>query len=305
MADFLTFKEIYQAVERLVKQSGGRRDLATSVINMAYLDEILEADDLYPMFWLRKMVDSKAAFAPTTITGITIAAQGLITAANTFSEGDVFSVYNIVGTTELNNRTFKVGSVALGLTTGVIPIMNLDGIAVSTVGMTAWASGGIVNHRGITMDVNKTQRILSAAWHDEQDMREITSEELEEEQRWWDDASTRPERYMQYKSYDNAGAEVNLMLWFPASSQAYDLRYWEVIRGTLLSADGDVPLLPPQFHNTIISGAAVRLIESNAQVENAVVWPGIYTAQLEAIRSFNRKFYQSHEFEQREPSLYL
>lgn len=305
MADFLTFAQIYAAVEQLVKQSGGRRDLAKSVINMAYLDEILEADDLYPMFWLRKMVDSKASFAPMTITGVTIAAQGLITAANTLSEGDVFTVYNIVGTTELNNRTFKAGSAVQGLTTGVIPLISLDGDVVSTVGMTAWSSAGTVHHRGITLDVNNTQRILSAAWHDENDMREITSEGLEDEQRLWDDATAKPERYMHYKAYTNAGVETNLMLWFPAADAAYDLRIWEVIRGTLLSADADVPLLPPQFHNTIVAGAAVRLIESNAQVENAVVWPGIYTAQLSAIRSFNRKFYQMHEMEKRLPSYLL
>ena len=305
MADFLTFEQIYQAVERLVKQSGGRRDLAKNVINMVYLDEVLEADDLYPLYWLRKMVDSKAAFAPMTITGVTIAAQGLIAAVNTISEGDVFTIYNIVGTTELNNRTFKAGTVAQGLTAAAIPLNDLDSGVVSTVGMTAWTSGGTAHHRGVTMDVNNTQRILSAAWHDEDEMREIDSKTLEEEQRWWDDATTRPKRYMQYKSYDNAGVELNLMLWFPASDAAYDLRWWEVIRGTLLSADADVPLLPPQFHNTIISGAAVRLIESSAQVENAVVWPGIYAGQLGAIASFNRKFYQNHEMEKRESSLYL
>ena len=305
MADFLTFKQIYEAVERLVKQSGGRRDLAKNVINMVYLDEVLEADDLYPLYWLRKMVDSKAAVGPATITGITAADPGVITtdAAHGFVVGDVVSIYNIVGTTALNNRTFKVQTIPLSTTLTLIDLDEADAIDTSAMG--AWTSGGTIHHRGITLDVNNTQRILSAAWHDEREMFEIDSKTLEEQQRWWDDATARPERYMHYKSYLAAGTEINRMLWFPASDAAYDLRMWEVIRGVLLSGDADVPLLPPQFHNTIVSGAAVRLIESKAQVENAVVWPGIYAGQLGAIASFNRKFYQNHEMEKREPSLYL
>lgn len=302
MADFLTFKQIYQAVERLVKQSGGRRDLAKNVINMVYLDEVLEADDLYPLYWLRKMVDSKAAVAPTgTITGITAASPPVVTVANSFNNGDIISIYNVVGMTEVNNRTFLVSSVSAA----DLELEDLDAVDIVGASYSAWTSGGTVHHRGITLDVNDTQRILSAAWHDEREMFEIDSKTLEEEQRWWDDATARPERYMHYKSYLAAGTEINRMLWFPASDAAYDLRMWEVIRGALLSADGDVPLLPPQFHNTIISGAAVRLIESNAQVENAVVWPGIYAGQLGAIATFNRKYYQNHEMEKREPSLYL
>ena len=302
MADFLTFKQIYGAVERLVKQSGGRRDLAKNIINMVYLDEVLEADDLYPLYWLRKMVDSKAAVAPTgTITGITAASPPVVTVANSFNNGDIISIYNVVGMTEVNNRTFLVSSVSAA----DLELEDLDAVDIVGASYSAWTSGGTVHHRGITLDVNDTQRILSAAWHDEREMFEIDSKTLEEEQRWWDDATARPERYMHYKSYLAAGTEINRMLWFPASDAAYDLRWWEVIRGTLLSADGDVPLLPPQFHNTIISGAAVRLIESSAQVENAVVWPGIYAGQLGAIASFNRKFYQNHEMEKREPSLYL
>jgi hypothetical protein len=56
-----------------------------------------------------------------------------------------------------------------------------------------------------------------------------------------------------------------------------------------------VPLLPPIFHDTIISGAIVRLAENNVQVENAVIWPGIYKAQLDALKTFNRKYYKEHD----------
>ena len=132
----------------------------------------------------------------------------------------------------------------------------------------------------------------------------ITPEQLEEETRWWNASTARPKRWLHKKLYSAAGVETNQLWWFPGSDAARDLRYWALTRAARLSADGDVPLLPPQFHDTIVSGAITRLIESNVQVENAVVWPSLYKMQLGAIRTFNRKYYQEHENERRE-GLYL
>ena len=57
----------------------------------------------------------------------------------------------------------------------------------------------------------------------------------------------------------------------------------------------DVPLLPPQFHYAIVAGVLTRLKESGIKVENPSVWPSVYTAQLEQLKQFNRKWHTENE----------
>ena len=302
MADYLAFSSIYAAVEGAVKKSASIRDYIKAVINMVYLSEVMDADDLYPLFWMRKMDDSLAAVAPMTITGISAADPGVITvsAVHGLSTSDVVSVYGItVGPTGLNNRTFKVNSVPATTTLSLIDLGGVD--AIDTTLLTAWVSGGTIVHRGRLLNTSgiDVESVLQCAWHGYRPMTEITPEEAEEKSKYWDSQSSRPERYLHHKIYTAAGAESNYLLWYPGADAAYDLRYWALTRAARLSADGDVPLLPPKFHDILVSGAITRLIESNVQVENAVVWPQLYKMQLKNLVSYNRKYYTQHEFEQR------
>ncbi|MBA4152484.1 MAG: hypothetical protein C0509_07980, partial [Acinetobacter sp.] len=59
-------------------------------------------------------VDAQSALATAiNITSITKAAPGVVTAANTFANGDAVFL-NVSGMTELNNRVFRVVNVAAG-----------------------------------------------------------------------------------------------------------------------------------------------------------------------------------------------
>lgn len=301
MADYLNFGEIYAAVEAAVTQSGSKRDVVKAAINMVYLTEILEADDLYPLYWLRKMDDSLAAKAPSVISGITPDDPAIITtdAEHGLVVGDIVSIYQIAGTIELNNRTYKVATTPLTTTLTLIDLEGADAIDASSMG--AYTSGGIINHRGLTLATVDVKNILNVAFHDYRgSLSEISPEQLEEQTNWWDENTTRPTRYMHRKIYSSDGVEVNQLLWFPGSDAAYDLRYWTEIRTARLSGNSDVPILPPQFHDAIIAGAITRLIESQVQVENAVIWPSIYSKHLSDIATFNRKYYERHEDEKRD-----
>lgn len=108
---------------------------------------------------------------------------------------------------------------------------------------------------------------------------------------------------MHRKTYTNAGVELNQILWFQASDAVYRLRYWFEKRFTILSADADVPLLPPQFHNVILAGVATRLAENKVQVENAVIWPSLYQIGTSQMVTFNRKFYEDNNPENKIPYL--
>lgn len=303
MADFMTFKELYEAGERALSKSGADTPLVKNMVNMVYLSEICEADDLYPLFWLRKLDDTLAAKAPATITGITGASVAVVTAAaHGFANGDIVSIYDVVGMTEVNHRAYLVSNKAAD----TLELETVEAVDVNSSDYTAYTSGGTLVHRGLTLATTgiNVQRILQAAWHDEKPMTEISPEQLEEAQRWWDDNTERPKRWLHKKLYSAAGVETNQLWWFPGSDATYDLRYWALTRPARLSADGDVPILPPQFHDTIVSGTMTRLIESNVQVENAIVWPSLYKLQLDNLKTFNRKYYQQHEADKRE-GLYL
>lgn len=298
MADYLTFANIKDECERALKQFGGAKgDLIKHVINMVYMNEILAVDDLYDLYWLVDFDDTLASKAPSVISAITGAYPGVITtsAAHGLAVGDIVSIYSIVGMTELNNRMFRVNTVPSTTTLDLIDIDELD--AIDTSGYTAYSSGGVINHRGIPLSTTgkNVQRILECKWHGEKEMTPISSKELEETTAFWDSSTSRPSRYYHRKKYANDGSETDHLLWFRSADAAYDLRYWFEMRPSKLEADADVPLLPPQFHPAIVAGVLTRLAEQSIQVENQVIWPGIYTAQLEQLKQFNRKWYEKNE----------
>ena len=78
--------------------------------------------------------------ADKTITGVTIAAQAVITsAAHGYANGDEVYLYDIVGPDKLNGKSYIVSDVA----TNTYKIKDVDGNYISTVGMDAYVSGGV------------------------------------------------------------------------------------------------------------------------------------------------------------------
>jgi len=289
MADFLTFAEIYAEIEKVIKHfDSSQTNMVKAMANMVYLDELMVADDLYPLYWLVDFDDSLKSVAPATITDLTDANPGVVTAtAHGFATGDLITIHNVVGMTEVNDRIYYVTYV------------NANSFSiVDTSGYTAYTSGGTAHHRGKTLATTgkNVQRILEVAWRDGGLMTEITPQEIEADTaHHYSEITCRPQRWYHGKGFTSAGVETNQLIWFPGADAEYILRYWLEKRASPLSADGDVPLLPPQFHHAIIAGAVMRLAESKVQVENAVVWPGIYKQQIKALVSFNRRYYEEHE----------
>ena len=115
----------------------------------------------------------------------------------------------------------------------------------------------------------------------------------------------RPQRYIHLKRAMATGDTWDYILWFPGADAAYPLRIWHETSPPRLDDDGDVPLLPFQFHDILVSGAITRLIESNVQVENAIVWPALYQKQLDNLIAFNRRWWKLHEFGQHSPPYLL
>ncbi len=288
----MTFAEIYAAVERAIKQSGGKRDLVKNMINQVYLTEVLNADTLYPLFWQVRLSETVLSKAPMTITGITGADPAVVTVANSLAVGDIVSIHGVLGMTELNDKLFKVS--ARDATTATLS--DLYDTDTNSSGYTAYSSAGIMLHRGTTLG-SSVKRILSAGWADEKPMQEVLPEKYNS---LMDRSLSIPDMYLWSKYYKADFTEENNLIWFDGAQDQQTLQLWYVNNAAALSADADVPQLPVEFHNAIVSGAITRLYESKVQVEAGVIWPGLYNNQLGAIVAFNQQYYQQNEFERRE-----
>ncbi len=284
MANYLTFETIYQTVMKTIADSQyARQDEVKAVVNMVYLNEICQCDELYPLFWLLECDDSKKSHARATITGITPANPVVVSStAHGFATGDLVTFYDVGGMTELNNRTFRV----VRDSANAFHLHDLSDSNINGTSYTAWSSGGYAHHRGLL--ITSCAKILEASWHG-------YDKQLERESTWWDKSTSRPLKIMHRKVFTNAGAECDYLYWFQAANTAYNLRFWYEKEPDRLSATTDVPLLPTQFHDAIVAGAITRLGENKVQVEAGIVWPILYRAQIEAIKVYNRKWWKEQK----------
>lgn len=288
MADYLTFENIYQTVMKAIADAQySRSDEVKAIVNMVYLNEICQCDELYPLFWLLECDDSKVSKVRATITGITKANPCVITAvAHGFATDDLVTLYDIVGMSELNYRTFR----AVRDSADAIHLHDLSDTNLNSSSYTTYTSGGYAHHRG--MLITSCQKVIKANWHGyNKGIDFIGLDQLEEQSTWWDKSTSRPLKITHRRVYTAAGAQHDYLLWFQAADAKYNLRLWYEKQCARLVNTTDVPLLPYQFHDAIVAGSITRLGENKVQVEAGVVWPIIYKAQIEAIKAFNRKWW--------------
>ena len=299
MADYKTYADIYGDVCRAMGDlNQARLDEVKAVVNMVYLNEVCVCDELYPLHWLMDLIDDVKTKDEATITGLVVA-TGVITAAagHGFATGDIIQISGIVGTVELNDRIFVV--VRTAATT--LTLKDLSGTAIDTTTYTAWTSGGKMYHRGATLAKN-FRTIHSFNFKDYSiPLTPIGFLELEQNTGWYDTSTeSKPSRYLHKAYADTTGTEYQRILWFTLPDTNYYARIWGEKIPSRLSAVGDVPVLPARFHDAIVSGSVARLVQyGQIQIENAVIWPGLYKMQIEAIKNENREWWRKNTPDER------
>jgi hypothetical protein len=264
---------------------------------------MLNVDELRPMFWLRQFDDSILMKLSDTVVSISNANPAvMVTTADIYATNDIVTLYNVGLMPQLSNRTFLLTRTAASTYT----LADIYGNNINTVGISGSTSSyqnvGPVNgvqHRGISSAKPIRQIIQMNLIGFINQLTAISEHDLEQSITWWGNSKTRPLHYHLIKAFTNAGVETNVILWFNCNDQAYGVRLWYEARPTLLVNDADVPLLPPQFHAAIETGVVTRLGENKVQVEAGVVWPQLYKAQCDALRSYNRKLWADYEKNQR------
>jgi len=290
MTDYLNYGQIKTRVKNIIRDfNNSMNDIIEDVVNMVYLNEIMVYDRNNPLWWMIDLDDSLEAQAPSNITAISKANPGIFTTESPhgLSVGALVVINNVQGMTEVNERIAAVNSV---------PGPNLLNLGISTASYNSYESGGIIGHRGLTLNTTgkSIQRITNASWNDEKAMTPIGPDGFDQDygENHWTDNTGLPERYYAGKSFSSTGGETNQIIWHPSSDDNYKLRYWFEARAPRLVNNTDVPLLPPQFHHMIVSGAATRLAENNVMVDNPTLWPGLYANQLEAMKTLNTDFWE-------------
>ncbi|HSW65032.1 MAG TPA: hypothetical protein VLH56_17235 [Dissulfurispiraceae bacterium] len=288
----MTFQEIYEAVMLAIGDAQySRATEVKAVCNMIYLNEICQCDDLYPLFWLMECDDSRTSKPPVTITGITKATPPVVAAAaHGMVTGDLVTLYDVAGMTECNNRIFHFTK----LTVDTGSLQDLSKAAIPGAGFTAYTSGGRMVHRGTL--INDCAKVLMANWHGyNKGLEFIGPEEIEDDAAWMDKSTSRPTRMMHRQVYTLDGDQYDYLLWYQGADAAYSMRLWYEKQVAALENEDDVPLLPAKFHSAIIAGAVMRLGVNAVQVEAGVIWPTIYKMSIDAIRTANRRWWETQK----------
>jgi len=294
MADFKTYADIYGDVCRAMGDlNQARLEEVKAVVNMVYLNEVCVCDELYPLYWLMDLIDDVKTKNEATLTAITKASAAAVTsAAHGFVTGDIIQFGTITGMTELSNRI----AVTVRTSADAYTLKDLSGAAVDSSAFVAAGTAGKAYHRGVTLSKN-FRTIQSINFKDcSTPLSPIGFEELEKNTSWYDIGTvSQPTRHLHKPYADTAGAESQRLLWFTLPDTVYYARIWGEKVPSRLSAVGDVPVLPARFHDTIVSGSVARLVQYGAvQIENAVIWPGLYKMQLQAIKDENRAWWRKN-----------
>jgi len=137
------------------KDSGAEATPTTNLVPFIFSDEqayMLESGEKYIRFYkpTGAVLETHKDF---TGTGIVVATGVITAASHGFSDGDTVFIDNIVGTTELNGRRFKVDNA----TTHTFTLTDIDDVAIDTTGYTPYDSGGEVSRvYTLTSGVNYT-----------------------------------------------------------------------------------------------------------------------------------------------------
>src|SRR5208283_95453 len=156
MSDFLTFATLYQDCCRLIGDlNKSRVNEVKSVINSVYLDEMLNVDELRPMFWLRQFDDSILMKLSDTAVSISNANPAvMVTAADIYATNDIVTLYNVQVMPQLSNRTFLLTRTAASTYTladiygNPVNTLNISGLSTSSYQNVGPVNG--VQHRGIS-----------------------------------------------------------------------------------------------------------------------------------------------------------
>ncbi len=293
MSDFLTYNDISDKISAAIGDLNETRTAEIqSVINMVYLDEIMVCDDLYPLHWIMDLIDNVKTGTAATITGITKADPGVVTAASHGrANGDIVQFGAITGMTELNYRMAVVTNKAAN----TFELYDLAGNKINTTAYGAAGTAGIAHHRGVTLGKNFT-KIHSFGWHGYNgQVKPISAKEIETSASWMDTGNTsRPARHLHKQHFTAAGVKADRLIWYPLpDTTGYQARIWGELDVSPMSGATDAPMLPFRFHNAIVAGSIARLVQyGGVQVENAVIWPALYRAQIEAIKTYNRAYWK-------------
>jgi hypothetical protein len=295
MANYLTYENISdQICAAMGDFQKARIAEVQAVINMVYLNEVMVCDDQYPLFWLMELVDGVKTKVSKTITGVTKANPGVVTAAaHGFVNGDIVHHGVITGMPELSYQM----AVVTNKDANTYELYDLGGNKIDTSGYTAVGTAGKVYHRGVTLSKN-ISKVHTMSWQTYNGLvPPLGLEGIEKDASLMDvNNSSRPTKHFHKQHFTTAGVKSDRLLWYPLPDGVYDGRVWGDLDVSPMSGNSDVPQLPFKFHNAIVAGSIARLTQyGQVQIENAVIWPGLYKIHLEAIKTYNRNYWKQFD----------
>ena len=249
--------------------------------------DLRNVDSLSPLAWDIVPYDGLRTNIYATISAITAASPGVITAASVDSSitghgfsnhatiRDIVVIDNIEGMEHLNNRAFLVEYA--DATT--FSLKSLDGLSdIDTSGYDAYTSGGVVYHAGFVLNTATILTDVASEWTVKQLLPHPTLDgfplypitEAEVVKKRWQDISfsSRPERYRYWQNMTDMDTVSHYIFLYPVCNRAYNLSfpYQKEVPDISTFNGSTYPLHPPQVHDAIWHGALAKLVGVSKRV---------------------------------------
>jgi hypothetical protein len=248
--------------------------------------EAHKADQLRPLEWDLVNYSGLVTRTNATISAITQASPGVITAASTdsdvsghgFETGDIVAVQGVYGMEELNYRLF----LATKIDADTLSLKDLESEqAVNTTSYGEYDSGGYLYHAGAKLDTLTILTGVSSYWgfsrvwsvtFDGDAASLMTKEQEDEDQGGFMSGYGKPTRFRHKAVLTNPASEaVHYLFWRPYATQPYNigLRYQKEVSDLAAWDTATYPQHPPEVHEYIWHGALAYMVGSHERAKRS------------------------------------
>lgn len=309
-------------------------DLRDPVLSVLVQEAIIKADrdlrrcdSLSPLAWHIVPYDELFTKPWATITDITAADPGVITADSSDSDidghgfdnhatiRDIVLIDSLDEPEELNGRLFLLEYVD----SDTFSLKSLDGLAdIDTSGYTAYSSGGAVYHAGFVLNTTTIQTDLDGQWTFKTIIPSptfggypttpVSEYEVRDNKAWLDISNAqRPRRWRHWQFMTNPSTPTvsHYLFWYPVCDQVYNVAFNYEMEVPDISAwnTSTYPFHPPEVHDALWHGALAylagnskrmarssdKVIATQIEVLHAQIWMNEWEKDKIAVRNLSRK----------------
>jgi len=302
MPTALSNKDLFERCKEFIYADPSKQDL-DYLIKYAIVtaEQEIRDVDMVPLAWLRGTYDELFTKPYATISAITQADPGVITAESSdgdvtghgFANDDIVFIAGVADMERLNNRRLRFTRTAA--TTGTLQRMD-DQDDINTTDYEEYDSGGTIYHAGMKIDASAFEPSSGNYLWKMGDIFDVTidmfpcdpisQEQVRSEAKWMQPVS-RPVRFQHLKTfYDDPTSFEHLLLLYPPAGQRYNVRihYTKDYPSISEWTSAVYPPCPAAVHDCIWH-RALHILATNSQKAKRLTKDGGDNTKIEVLQA--------------------